>query len=242
MTDLTRIEPRRTCHAVLDALEGRILSGAFPIGELLPLEARLAKQLGVGRRALREALKALELKGLIEIRAGVGATVKRNDLDRFLSSMTQNLRSYLHIKKADIAHVRDLRAILEGAALAKLAANPAAPAVATMAEALAAQVVASAAADADAYQRQHFLFHEALVDGLENPLVSMIYRNVLQLMYDPMHALGQNPRTMEQSIREHRAMLNAVRAGDLSRANRVLNEHLKGFARRLAGRKRARRD
>jgi len=118
------IERTRTVDAVIKSLEERILDGTFSDGDMLPSEGQLAAQLEVGRRAVREALKVLEMKGLVEVQMGVGAIVKRNDLDSFLEVLTRNVHSYLNINKADIEHVAELRSLLEGAALGRLATVP----------------------------------------------------------------------------------------------------------------------
>jgi DNA-binding FadR family transcriptional regulator len=91
------ISRKRTSEIVFENLEARILDGTFEDGDKLPSEEQLATQLGVGRRVVREALKVLEAKGLVDIQMGVGAIVQRNDLDSFLKTLTLNVRSYLSI-------------------------------------------------------------------------------------------------------------------------------------------------
>ena len=69
------IEVRNPCGHVTHELGLRIISGELRPGEVLPREDILAEDLLVSRAALREALKVLSAKGLIESRAGVGARV-----------------------------------------------------------------------------------------------------------------------------------------------------------------------
>src|SRR5512135_2735803 len=69
------IEPRRLYRQIADQIRGLIKSGEFPAGSRLPPERDLAKQLGVSRPSVREALIALEVQGLVEVRIGSGIYV-----------------------------------------------------------------------------------------------------------------------------------------------------------------------
>ena len=70
-----RIEPRRLYRQIADQIRGLIRSGEFAAGARLPPERDLAKQLGVSRPSVREALIALEVEGLVEVRIGSGIYV-----------------------------------------------------------------------------------------------------------------------------------------------------------------------
>src|SRR5881394_2705389 len=69
------IEPRRLYRQIADQIRTLIKSGEFPAGARLPPERDLAKQLGVSRPSVREALIALEVEGLVEVRIGSGIYV-----------------------------------------------------------------------------------------------------------------------------------------------------------------------
>src|SRR5439155_15126601 len=69
------IEPRRLYRQIADQIRGLIKSGEFPAGSRLPPERDLARQLGVSRPSVREALIALEVEGMVEVRIGSGIYV-----------------------------------------------------------------------------------------------------------------------------------------------------------------------
>src|SRR4249920_568367 len=69
------IEPRRLYRQIADQIRTLVRSGEFPPGSRLPPERDLAKQLGVSRPSVREALIALEVEGLVEVRIGSGIYV-----------------------------------------------------------------------------------------------------------------------------------------------------------------------
>jgi DNA-binding FadR family transcriptional regulator len=235
MHSLGRIAPRGTYVQVVEQLEGRILRGEFAENEFLPPEAELAAQLGVGRRALRDALRSLEIKGLVEIRHGVGTRVCRNDLNSFLTALQQNVRTYLHLNRADADQVRELRALFESAAIERLGSQPDAARLAALAENLHLQRQAAEAGDAETYERHHLAFHRQIVGALANPLIDMLYGQVLELMFSAMKATADRPGVMRQVIEEHQTLLDALQAGSVALAQRLLKEHLQGFSRGMAG-------
>jgi DNA-binding FadR family transcriptional regulator len=69
------IEPRRLYRQIADQIRGLIKTGEFPAGSRLPPERDLARQLGVSRPSVREALIALEVEGMVEVRIGSGIYV-----------------------------------------------------------------------------------------------------------------------------------------------------------------------
>ena len=225
---------KRTTEVVIENLEARILDGTFGDGEKLPSEERLATQLGVGRRAVREALKVLEVKGLIEIQIGVGAIIKRNDLDNFLEALTRNVRSYLSINRADLEHVMELRKLLEGAALERLIAVPNPQKLQGLADLVSRQRSAFAAEDFVAYQERHFEFHSGIVDVLQNPVISMIYQQTLMLIRAPMEQSGSRPDVTARAIEDHAQMVDALQRGALEDLREVLDRHLANFITDLA--------
>src|SRR6059036_1512653 len=70
------IEPRRLYRQIADQLRALIKAGEFPVGTRLPTERDLAAKLGVSRPSVREALIALEVEGLVEVRGGSGIYVR----------------------------------------------------------------------------------------------------------------------------------------------------------------------
>src|SRR6187455_917489 len=70
------IEPRRLYRQIADQIRALIRAGEYGVGARLPPERDLAKQLGVSRPSVREALIALEVEGLVEVRIGSGIYVQ----------------------------------------------------------------------------------------------------------------------------------------------------------------------
>ena len=84
---LIRIEPRRLYRQIAEQIRGLIKSGEYGFGDRLPPERDLAKQLRVSRPSVREALIALEVEGLIEVRVGSGIYVRAPAVHPTLSQL-----------------------------------------------------------------------------------------------------------------------------------------------------------
>ena len=233
MANFTPIEPRRVVDIVAERMEKSILAGEFAEGDKLPSEEQLAAQLQVGRRSIREALKVLETKGLLEVQKGVGAIVVRNDLESFLWSLTCNVASYLSTDKASTQHVMELRWLMESAALERLIGQPDGDKLDRLAKAIARQWEAYATQDARAYQKWHFRYHEEIIGSLDNPVISMIYKQVLYLVRARMEQAGSHLEIMQEAIGEHERMVAAVRRQSLPDLRAILSEHLSHFVAHL---------
>lgn len=229
--ELQPIKSIRMVEAVVGILEDQILDGKIRDGERLPSEEQLARQLGVGRRPVREALKILEVKGLIEIQMGVGATVRRNDLDSYLGTLTRNIGSYLRINRADRKHVMQLRWIIEGAAFEYLLLTGNVEKIDLLDGLVAKQREAFLARNFRLYQDWHFKFHHEIVSVMNNPIIDMIYRQMLALVRASMEEAGSHPVITERAIKDHQHMIDVVRKGPSAAAElkAILDEHLSNF-------------
>ena len=223
------IQSSRTVDTVVERIQGRILDRTLAEGSKLPSEEQLATQLQVGRRSVREAFRVLETKGLIEIQMGVGAFVRRNDLDIFLESLSSNVRSYLRTDRASAKHVNQLRRLLEGAALAQLATTSNGDSIQQLTEAVARMQEAYDAQDPSAYQNWHFRFHNSIVGTLQNPIIAMIYEQVLSLMRLPMERSGSDRDIMAEAIGEHSRIVDALRRRAIEDVHAELDTHLAHF-------------
>ena len=123
----------------------------------------------------------------------------------------------------------ELRKLLEGAALERLIDAPNPQKHQELAEAVAHQRSAFAAEDFAAYQKWHFEFHNGIVDVLENPVISMIYRQMLMLIRAPMERTGSHPEVMARAIEDHAQMVDGLQRGALADLRLVLDRHLANF-------------
>jgi GntR family transcriptional repressor for pyruvate dehydrogenase complex len=203
-------------------------SGSIAPGTRLPPERQLAATLGVGRSAVREALAALEIIGIVDVRPGSG-TYLRGTASELLP---QTLRWGLLIGERNTSELLELRSGLE-IYVARLAAGRADDG---QRAAIGAQVerMRSTLGDLTTFARADLEFHNALAAGAGNViLVDLLHvaRSLLQVYAD--RAVHDSDEA-ERALREHEDVFRAVQAGDADAAASAMAIHMETASARLS--------
>ena len=198
---------------VASSLEGRILDGSFSTGTRLPTEFELADSFGVSRTAIRDALRLLEARGLVDIRRGTGTIVKATSDDAYANAAAMMLlRSDL-----TVGDVFAARAALEGQ-LALIAAKNLTPAHVERVEAAFARFEAAVGerAHAATIVREHVGFHTELVRATNLPALEILLQPIQKMMLaTSVVARGTDPRDpLGWRVPVHRELLEAVVSRD----------------------------
>ena len=219
------IKPKeRLYQEIVDQIQQQILSGALKPGDQIPAERDLAERFGVSRTAVREAIKSLTEKGLIEVFVGRGTFVTNLSPDRVVESMTILLRNEPH----NVASLQEARELLE-VPTARLAATRRSEAHLARLRALAAEMeeeqsVSPRLVDGDTE------FHVELARATGNP--------VLVLLTQAIHALLRTERlyhadfngslstALSTAFADHRELVDAIADGEADRAERAMVDHL----------------
>jgi DNA-binding FadR family transcriptional regulator len=212
------VESRRLYEQVSEQISALIRSGEFPPGARLPAERDLAKTLGVSRPVVREAMIALEVAGLVEVRIGSGAYVLHKAED---SAARLNPGH----SPSDLVNARML---IEGE-VAGLAAESATPAdLAAIAQSLEQMTQAH-----DAGRPWHaadLAFHVAIANATGNSALASVVDRLWQEQYGPMFSLlSQRVRLSENwpATREgHQRIYEAIDAGKRDAAKAAMRAHL----------------
>lgn len=201
--------------------------GSVAPGTRLPPERQLAVRLGVGRSAVREALAALEILGIVDVRPGSG-TYLRGMASELLP---QTLRWGLLIGERKTAELLELREGLE-IYVARLAAYRADAGIVQRLDDD-VQRMRGRVDDLAAFARADLDFHHALAEAAGNAMLTdhlHVIRSLLQVyadraVHDRAHA--------ERAAAEHEAVLTAVRAGDPDAAASAMATHMATATERL---------
>ena len=105
------VRKRKVPQEIVYRIREQILSGALARGSKLPSEQELTENLNVSRQTLREALRVLEMQGLLEIRAGIGGGAFVAEVNEETAHM--GLINFLHSKDLTLAHLTEVREIIE---------------------------------------------------------------------------------------------------------------------------------
>lgn len=211
--------------AVTDqAIEGireLIASGEFRPGSRLPREAELAGRLGVSRNSLREAVRALELVGVVEARQGDGTYVTSLD-----PSLLLDVMSYVidFSQEAAILHLMEVRRLLEPAA-SSLAAARATPQ--QLDEVRSAMQDMIEAPDAESYVRADCAFHSAIGRAAGNPALAALLDNLAgTTIRARIKRAVSEERATDESVGEHRRILEALDTRDPELARAASASHV----------------
>ena len=204
-----------TAQQLADGLSERILAGAFAAGDRLR-ESAIATELGVARNTVREAVRMLELSGLVRYEVNRGAVVISPTPERVDALYTARER-------------------LETAAVARV---PKSDQLAAISEAFDALVRAADSHDARRIVEKDLAFHTAIVALLDSSRLDEFFAELTRELRFYLMVLSVEDREFESPdvlLAEHEAILSAIRSGDPARAVQEVRAHIETNAQRLRG-------
>jgi GntR family transcriptional repressor for pyruvate dehydrogenase complex len=207
----------RLYEQLVEHLLDHIETARLGPGDRLPPERELAQQLGVSRASLSQALVALEVEGLIDVRHGDGAVIVR-------SASRQQVLAALHARKHLLPDVLEARSALE-VKLAELAARRRTEVdLAAMEDALVVMEddIAAGGRGFDGDER----FHRAVTTAARSALLADLMQEIgLMIKESRVESLSQ-PGRPARSLASHREILTAIQAGDVRGAATAMWEHI----------------
>lgn len=221
--ELEPVRPLALKERVIRQLTRLIDEGALKPGDRLPSERELSEELQVSRGTVREAVQFLQALGLLEIRHGSGTFVR---LAADPSDLREEWREWT-IRHAERIHdLLEIRKGLEPFA-AELAARRAEPEdLAAMEDALDQMQPAVDSPNVTALIQADLAFHHALCAAAANAALSEFVDALGDQLLRERGTTWNLPGRPERSLREHRAICDAVSAGDPRRARQAVLEHL----------------
>lgn len=205
-----------------------ILDRGLGPGAPLPTETELMADLGVSRNSVREALKALQALDIVDIRHGYGTYVGQASLDPLADGLTfRTLARSDDTGTGALAEILQVREVLEEGLIRRVAA------VSTEAELdLLAAVVDRMEAAGRAGEPLPELdreFHELLYAPLGNAFVPQLLGAFWTVFSRVAGARGWTDDPAELTVRRHRAIVTALRARDVTAAQRAMTDHFRGI-------------
>mgnify|MGYP006287381587 CR=1 FL=1 len=233
-------QKNRIFQDVVNQIQDAILQGDLNPGDLLPSERELKEMFSTSRGTLREALRVLEQKGLIEIRlgAGGGAVVR----DTPAAPVSEGLDLLIRMEKISLAHLAEFREGVEGT-VAALAAERATPADIEHLDGLlraAREATEAGPGRWAAFQEIDQRTHQTIARIAGNPLYNLIH----QMVHDNIHRyyerlLSIDDGRMAENYRDLERIITAIRDRDPDAARRSAQHHVRRFGeymrRSLAG-------
>jgi len=233
------IEPirrSRLYQGIVEQIEGLLERGDIRPGDQLPPERQLADQFQVSRASVREALRTLELLGIVETRPGGGTFVRRTTPDDLARPLTS-----LMARGHTVADVIEVRGLIEPALAALAAERITAAQLAELEEIFAEQE--RKVVDAEPWAEEDTRFHEAIGHAARNELLTTMLGVVWDVLRESREQWLQTNQRAHASLDAHRRILAALSARDGDAARRAAADHIKavgeGILRLIGGSKSA---
>jgi GntR family transcriptional repressor for pyruvate dehydrogenase complex len=218
--EFTAVRRTRVFEGVAQQIQRLIVDGALKPGERLPAERELASRLAVSRSSVRDAIRILELAGLVVPRQGEGTVVA----DLSPEIVAAPIASILVRKRELIGDLLDVRKMIEPA-LAARAAERASPEELAALEAI-LERQAGKAARGESTVQEDADFHYQLALAARNAVVRSVIDVLMQLLKETRTLTLQTPGRLRRSLEGHRRILAAIRRRDPRGAERAVRRHL----------------
>jgi DNA-binding FadR family transcriptional regulator len=230
-------KPTKVFQDVVAQIEEAILTGRIKTGQTLPSERELKGTFQISRGTLREALRVLEQKGLIEIRLGVGGGSVVRAVDAGLVS--ESLGLLIRSQKVSLNHLAEFREGVEGNVAAQAAQRRTSADLRKLNQLLQA---ARGCMDEGPERRGDFLeidkqIHLIFADITGNP----IYISILASIHDNIHRyydrfLSMDAKELRQNYQDLDDIVRAIEQKDQNRARRLAQDHVMRFNRYMQSR------
>lgn len=215
------VKTSRLYEQIVQQVEESILKGQLKAGDQLPAERDLAQRFGVSRTAVREAVKALREKGLVEAYSGRGTFVT----DGTSHAIRQSLDLLIRINQQEgSTYLAELRHMLEPEIAALAATRIEEQLLGTMREAVTA--MERSLHDPDAYVEADLDFHLALAEAAGNPLILSLLDSIVGLLREQRVRIFNVEGGPERGQFHHKRILAAVEARNADAARQAMRDHL----------------
>lgn len=225
-----KAKQNRIFQDVVEQIQSAILDGRIKPGDKLPAERELGEMFGTSRGTLREALRVLEQKGLIEIRLGVGGGAIAKDPGG--EQITESLDLLIRSQKISLSHLAEFREDVEGTVTGMAAERATDDDIRHLQDLL---EVAKASWESGGAQWTEFMrvdekVHMFMARISGNP----IYEYILRTVHDNIHIyydryLPWGPKELNENYDDLCQLVAAVADKDAKRAVRVAREHVRRF-------------
>jgi GntR family transcriptional regulator, transcriptional repressor for pyruvate dehydrogenase complex len=203
---------------VIERVRTLVANGTYRVGDRLPPESELCTLFGVGRSTIREAMRVLANRGVVDIRHGEGTFVATRALERSFEE---------RLERAALEDIYEARILIERP-LAELAAQRRdARDIAAMRKALRNRRRAIRAGDVAAYTESDFAFHRAIARASKNAALIGVYESFVNVVQPMLSSVITPEYIGAENDVLHDKLCDAIARGDVPETRRLVLSHLK---------------
>jgi GntR family transcriptional regulator, transcriptional repressor for pyruvate dehydrogenase complex len=218
-SDFEVIRKNKVYEEVAQQIERLILKKLRP-GDKLPSERELAEMLKVSRSSIRDAIRGLELRGLVEPRQGAGTIVREASAE----SLANPFANALSRRRELVSELLDFRKMLEPPLAGRAAMHASPDEISEMEEILQRQEEKQVQGDAAVAEDAEFHYSIALASG--NSVVLKVLDILMDLLRDTRERSLQVEGRAQKSLAGHRRILAAIKRHDAEAAKSAMRRHI----------------
>jgi GntR family transcriptional regulator, transcriptional repressor for pyruvate dehydrogenase complex len=216
------VRTSRLYEQIVQQVEESVRKGTLKTGDKLPAEREMAEQFGVSRTAVREAVKALREKGLVEAYPGRGTFI----MDASPNTMRLSLDRMMKTGQGEgSTYLAEFREMMEPEIAAMAAARADMEDLTAMRESVA--VMDGAKGDPDAFIEADLDFHLALAEAAANPIILSLIDSIVGLLREQRMGIFQVEGGPERGQYHHKRILEAVEHRDAAGAREAMKAHMR---------------
>jgi len=207
--------------AVIEVILDLIKNGDLKPGTRLPSIDELAEKFHVGRSSIREALKKLQVAGVVEIKHGKGTFI-RGKID--VNSLSEPIGYLLASCKLDILHIMEARKIIEKGTVALAAERASEKEIEKLEEIV--EEMRQLKDDPENFARANVSFHVAVAEASKNPILPVFFNSIYDLFLKQQEVVAKILNLASKSIEYHTKICEAIKEHNPQRAVKEMREHL----------------
>jgi GntR family transcriptional repressor for pyruvate dehydrogenase complex len=225
--DFSPIKTKRLYEEIVEQIKQLITEGRLKPGDKLLAERELAEQFQVSRASVREAIRTLEMLGVIDIRPGEGTFVRRTGTDDII----RPLAMFLAVERSSLLDMFEMRRIFETATAALAAERATLEEIDQIGFALESMAERLNVQDPERGQEFDAAFHYAVAEATHNSLLTKLFKTVSEEFHKAnsvaRRQLYQNkPENAQRIVDQHREIFEAIRSRSPQAASQAMLAHL----------------
>ena len=208
-------------ESVLKRIIELIRNGDLKTGDKLPSIQLFSEKLQVGASSVREALKQLQVMGIITIKQGEGTFVSEKV---GVDSLSNYIRYLLDLKRPDILYLMETRKIIERGTVALAAERASEDEIKKLGNII--QRMKKIVNDPKEFALENVNFHITVAEASKNPILPILFNSVYDLFMKEQQVVAKLLNLKNESIKYHTNIWNAIKNRDVGKAIKEMEKHL----------------
>jgi GntR family transcriptional regulator, transcriptional repressor for pyruvate dehydrogenase complex len=223
---------KKAYQVIVDYIKENFFNGELKPGEKLPTERELANRFHVSRTSVREALRKLEIKGIIEIKQGSGSFIKASQIHSLGEELSSTI---IQTEKKLIYEMLELRQALEVECAFLASRRATSEDLERIRKTL--EMMDQSKNDVELGIQADLNFHINIVLAAHNSIFLQLFQTLSDHMQDTIRVTRRqrlkDPERAQETINEHKEIYLAIAAGDADQARQLMEKHITQIRREL---------